>query len=447
MSNKTSTSKREEKHVKNSEKQSKNKKQELSVADLEELIRNRVSTRYNVITGKNECRWFEIPGEELPVDVSGTGEFSSEWHDMTDREENSLWTIVNRDGKWRLIDVNTMLRSSMTPQWNPLKEFILEASDHADFDSDPIADLASHVHVKATHPGQTDEEAQQEFVSYFKRWLVASVASVFCNDVVNNVILVLIGEQGTYKSTFFQYLLPPELRRYFYVKTDNTVLNKDDRLQLTRNMFVCLEELDAMSNKEQNQLKAMVTMPVIQDRPAYARNFVNLAHVASLCGTGNNENFLNDPTGSRRWLPFLVDHIDDPRSYATDYYKLYAQAFFLYGSSFRYWFTREEIIHLNERNKQFETPSIEEQLISKYYALTDTDYSGTWVNAATILEKINGGIKKPLSVNRVGQVMKKMGFESIRTKHGKSYHVLERKIIDIDEYQKTRPLEDTDQPF
>ena len=74
--------------------------------------------------------------------------------------------------------------------------------------------------------------------------------------------------------------------------------------------------------------------------------------------------------------------------------KLYAQAFFLYGSSFRYWFTREEIIHLNERNKQFETPSIEEQLISKYYALTDTDYSGTWVNAATILEKINGGIKK-----------------------------------------------------
>lgn len=422
-------------------------KEKRSIEELATLISNRVATRYNTITQKNECRWYDIPGEDLPVDLSGVGEFSNMWHDMTDREENTLWAMVSREQNWKSHEVGTLLRSHITPQWNPLKEFILEASVHADFDSDPIADLASHVHVKATHPGQTDKEAQQEFVSYFKRWLVASVASVFCNDVVNNVILVLIGEQGTYKSTFFQYLLPQELRRYFYVKTDNTVLNKDDRLQLTRNMFVCLEELDAMSNKEQNQLKAMVTMPVIQDRPAYARNFVNLAHVASMCGTGNNESFLNDPTGSRRWLPFLVDHIDDPRSYATDYYKLYAQAFFLYGSSFRYWFTREEIIHLNERNKQFETPSIEEQLISKYYAMTDTDYSGTWVNAATILEKINGGIKKPLSVNRVGQVMKKMGFESIRTKHGKSYHVLERKIIDIDEYQKTRPLEDTDQPF
>ena len=94
--------------------------------------------------------------------------------------------------------------------------------------------------------------------------------------------------------------------------------------------------------------------------------------------------------------------------------KLYAQAA-ISISGFRYWFTQKEIAALNQRT--------------------------------AILEKINGGIKKPLSVNRVGQVMKKMGFESIRTKHGKSYHVLERKIIDIDEYQKTRPLEDTDQPF
>ena len=58
-----------------------------------------------------------------------------------------------------------------------------------------------------------------------------------------------------------------------------------------------------------------------------------------------------------------------------------------------------------------------------------------------------GGIKKPLSVISVGLVMKKMGFESIRSKTGKTHHVLERKTIDIDEYQKIRPLEDSNQPF
>lgn len=300
-------------------------KEKRSIEELATLISNRVATRYNTITQKNECRWYDIPGENLPVDLSGMGEFSNMWHDMTDREENTLWAMVSREQNWKSHEVGTLLRSHITPQWNPLRSFILEAIVHYDSDRDYIADLARHVHVKPTND-QSDQEAQQEFLEYFQRWFVGAVASVLNDSVVNNVILVLIGDQGTYKSTFFQYLLPQELRRYFYVKTDNTVLNKDDRIQLSRNMFICLEELDTLSNKEQNQLKAMVTMPVIQDRPAYGRNFVNLPHVASLCGTGNNDKFLNDPSGSRRWLPFLIDHIDDPRTYHIDYMKLYAQA-------------------------------------------------------------------------------------------------------------------------
>ena len=126
--------------------------------------------------------------------------------------------------------------------------------------------------------------------------------------------------------------------------------------------------------------------------------------------------------------------------------KLYAQAA-ISISGFRYWFTQKEIAALNQRNRAFEAPCTEEQLIMRYYDFPNSSDEGVWLTSTAILEKINGGIKKPLSVNRVGQVMKKMGFESIRTKHGKSYHVLERKIINIDEYQKTRPLEDTDQPF
>ena len=421
-------------------------KEKRSIEELATLISNRVATRYNTITQKNECRWYDIPGEDLPVDLSGVGEFSNMWHDMTDREENTLWAMVSREQNWKSHEVGILLRSHITPQWNPLKEFILEASVHADFDSDPIADLASHVHVKATHPGQTDEEAQQEFVSYFKRWLVASVASVFCNDVVNNVILVLIGDQGTYKSTFFSYLLPQELRRYFYVKTDNTVLNKDDRIQLSRNMFICLEELDTLSNKEQNQLKAMVTMPVIQDRPAYGRNFVNLPHVASLCGTGNNDKFLNDPSGSRRWLPFLIDHIDDPRTYHIDYMKLYAQAA-ISISGFRYWFTQKEIAALNQRNRAFEAPCTEEQLIMRYYDFPNSSDEGVWLTSTAILEKINAGIKKPLSNVKIGRVMKKMGFESIKTRIGMSYHVVPLKLIDIETVEKQMPVEETDKPF
>ena len=420
-------------------------KEKRSIEELASLISNRVATRYNTITQKNECRWYDIPGENLPVDLSGMGEFSNMWHDMTDREENTLWAMVSREQNWKSHEVGTLLRSHITPQWNPLRSFILEAIVHYDSDRDYIADLARHVHVKPTND-QSDQEAQQEFLEYFQRWFVGAVASVLNDSVVNNVILVLIGDQGTYKSTFFQYLLPQELRRYFYVKTDNTVLNKDDRIQLSRNMFICLEELDTLSNKEQNQLKAMVTMPVIQDRPAYGRNFVNLPHVASLCGTGNNDKFLNDPSGSRRWLPFLIDHIDDPRTYHIDYMKLYAQAA-ISISGFRYWFTQKEIAALNQRNRAFEAPCTEEQLIMRYYDFPNSSDEGVWLTSTAILEKINAGIKKPLSNVKIGRVMKKMGFESIKTRIGMSYHVVPLKLIDIETVEKQMPVEETDKPF
>lgn len=60
-------------------------------------------------------------------------------------------------------------------------------------------------------------------------------------SVVNNVILVLIGEQGTYKTTWFTYLLPPPLRRYFYIKTNANRMGRDDLITLAQYGLVCCE--------------------------------------------------------------------------------------------------------------------------------------------------------------------------------------------------------------
>jgi len=76
-------------------------------------------------------------------------------------------------------------------------------------------------------------------------------------SVVNNVILVLIGEQGSYKTTWFNHILPPELRSYFYTKTNSNRMGRDDLLTLAQYGLVCCEELDTMRPSELNQLKAM----------------------------------------------------------------------------------------------------------------------------------------------------------------------------------------------
>lgn len=139
------------------------------------------------------------------------------------------------------------------------------------------------------------------------------VAAWVDDSVVNNVILVLIGEQGSYKTTWFNYLLPPRLKSYFYTKTNANRMTKDDLMTLAQYGLVCCEELDTMSPKDLNQLKAAVTMPSIDERAAYAHYHEHRAHIASFCGTGNNVQFLSDPTGNRRWLPFEVEQITNPR--------------------------------------------------------------------------------------------------------------------------------------
>lgn len=257
------------------------------VEAIEAFLLSQAEFRHNVITHHCEIRWTEEAGF-LP---------------LTDRDVNTLWGRMNKTvGRVYLTDIYNVIHSEFVPLFNPFQSYF----DHLpswDGVSDPIGDLADTVHVKSD---------QAEFRDYFRKWFVGILPALLDDTVVNHEILVLIGEQGLYKTTWFNFLLPPELRCYFYTKTNSDRLNKDDLFSLTEFALICFEELDGMRPAELNQLKAMVTMPYVNERAAYGRNKERHPHIASFCGTGNNVQFLTDPTGNRRWLPFEVSQIRDP---------------------------------------------------------------------------------------------------------------------------------------
>lgn len=282
----------------------------LPLATMEQLrqaLSMMIVSRFNGITMKPEVRWLGDsldPFSQSTIVTDGDGEYGNEWHDLNDREVNTLYQCCSHYYRCNIKDIEAIINSHFTHLTDPICDWLDHNSlaNFFDTDHDYIKDVADHVHIRPTG-GQTQQEAQQEWTECFRRWLVGMVRGILLRGVTNQTVLTLIGEQGAYKSTFFRNLLPPELRRYFYVKTDNTVINKDDRLQMTCNWLICLEEIDSLSRKEQNQLKAMITLETVQDRPAYARYFEVRRRICSFCATGNNEHFLNDPTGSRRWSP------------------------------------------------------------------------------------------------------------------------------------------------
>ena len=362
-----------------------------TVEDIKAFLSDRIYLRHNVITRRVECR--------LPLSEAME---SRGWQPVTDRIVNSLWAELSKEKTVRVQDVYRVIESDFVPEYNPFVYYLehLPPWNGEDY----ILAMSVSVSVKG------DVDVQLRFAEYLKKWLVAMVTGWVDPTVVNNVILVLIGEQGSYKTTWFNHILPPELRQYFYTKTNANRMGRDDLLTLAQYGLVCCEELDTMRPSELNQLKAAVTMQSIDERAAYAHYHEHRQHIASFCGTGNNAQFLSDPTGNRRWLPFEVESIMSPRDNPFDYEGIYAQAYALYQEGFQYWFSREEISRLSEHNRQYETPRLENELVQLYFRKPKGTEPGEFMSVALALQVVGAGITQKLSTVMLGRAFVEQGF-------------------------------------
>ena len=452
-----------------------------SVDEIKAFLDGRVRLRYNVITSRVECL---LTGENMNNSLSGlntnltndtnnslgvnTNPTCPQWQPISDRIVNTLWSQMSSVLRVNIQDVYRVIESDYVPAFNPFVEYLESLPEWHEGDHDYIADLAATVKIKgeqehiespeaASLKGTAQEGTSQEgtaqegtaqeadfslftFPYSLKKWLVGMVAGWISEDVVNNVILVFIGEQGAYKTTWFNYLLPPQLKQYFYTKTNANRMTRDDLLTLAQYGLVCCEELDTMRPAELNQLKAAVTMPSIDERAAYAHFHEHRKHIASFCGTGNNVSFLSDPTGNRRWLPFEVESIVSPRDHPFCYEGIYSQALALYKSGFTFWFTKEEIQEQNRHNRKFETPRLEHELVDLYFRRPLEHENSMFMTSSRVLQVIGSGITQKLSATRIGMAFSELGFQRVRYHGIRGYLVMQRTAEEIMAYQKSMAM-------
>lgn len=447
-----------------------------SVDEIKAFLDGRVRLRYNVITSRVECL---LTGENTNNSLSGlntnltndtnnslgvnTNPTCPQWQPISDRIVNTLWSQMSSVLRVNIQDVYRVIESDYVPAFNPFVEYLESLPEWHEGDHDYIADLAATVKIKgeqehiespeaASLKGTAQEGTAQEgtaqeadfslftFPYSLKKWLVGMVAGWISEDVVNNVILVFIGEQGAYKTTWFNYLLPPQLKQYFYTKTNANRMTRDDLLTLAQYGLVCCEELDTMRPAELNQLKAAVTMPSIDERAAYAHFHEHRKHIASFCGTGNNVSFLSDPTGNRRWLPFEVESIVSPREHPFCYEGIYSQALALYKSGFTFWFTKEEIQEQNRHNRKFETPRLEHELVDLYFRRPLEHENSMFMTSSRVLQIIGSGITQKLSATRIGMAFSELGFQRVRYHGIRGYLVMQRTAEEIMAYQKSMAM-------
>lgn len=323
--------------------------------------------RYNVLKQTEEYRRKE-PGivrrkpliaQQEPLDSQEETLIQAEkpvWQQLTDREFRKMAIEqMEQVGVAWSIDVELYVRSALIPDYNPVLDY-LGSCGTWDGQTDYIRDLARRV------PTHFDK-----WPDYFHSWVLAMVAQWLnlSRDFGNAVVPILIGAQGTHKSTFCRLLLPPCLHEYYIddIKLDNA--EQVERM-LSRMLLVNIDEYNAKTDREQAKIKRVLTEKNVQTRKMRSDQYVLLPRTASFIATTNEMEPLYDPTGSRRYLCCEVTGIIDTET-PINHRAIYAQAVTELRGGAQWYFSKNEENEIEHHNQNYRRQTTPETVLLSYF--------------------------------------------------------------------------------
>jgi predicted P-loop ATPase len=247
---------------------------------------------------------------------------------------------------------------------------------------------------------------------YITRWLLSAVASAY--GIHSPLVLIFCGEkQGTGKTHWFRYLLPKELR-YLFAESKMDA-GKDDEILMCKKWFILDDEYGGKSKKEDKRLKELTSKEFINVREPYGRVSLDIRRLAVFCGTSNETQLLNDPTGNRRQIPLHINNIDHDLYNQCDKSALWRELFHMFQAGCAYTILKEDIIKLNEATEMFKLSTPEEDLIHKKLQPGGATTYGEWMTLTEIQQYLMVETKfNYLNTNRIGQILTSLGFEKQR---------------------------------
>ena len=375
---------------------------------IEDYLRNQYVFRMNAVTGIVEFR------------RKGDASFKP----IKDFEENSF----HRDLELNGLNISssrlaTLLRSDFAEVYDPFKEY---------FASLPPWDGEDHIQGLT----QTIATSNDKYWSWILgTWLVAMVASLIDENAINHGVLVLVGAQGLGKTTWIERLVPHELKEYLYSGTIS-LGNKDTQLHLTECMLINLDELENLNRTEIGELKQIITKKSIRVRKAYGRNNEKMVRRASFAGSVNNPYFLNDTTGSRRFL--VAEAVSINLDAKIDLDQVYAQAYKKYNDGFRHWFEKDENGYITEENTKYQIQSADEERIMTWFEPATEANCSLTLTATEIGDKIaelTSNTKRSSSV-QIGKVLNKLGYQRKKIRGIYRYPVKLKTHSDVEMVQR-----------
>lgn len=286
--------------------------------------------------------------------------------------------------------------SDFISEYNPITEYI-EKNLHRK-SAGNISMLSSSI--------RSDTNMKEVFV---RKWLLSLIAAYDGHPVRS--VLALVGGQNSGKTEWFRRLLPNALRKYY--AESKLDAGKDDDMLMCQKLIVMDDEMGGKSKQDEKRFKELTSKAIFSLRAPYGRNNEDFKRLAVLCGTSNDPEVINDPTGNTRILPIEVLSINHEMYNSIDKDELFMEAYRAYESGEEWRLTKDELVELNAVGHDFESTAFERELILKFFTPPEPGKYTEWLTTTEIKDIIETNTKQKIMGT------KKLGAE-LRNLFGKS---------------------------
>jgi hypothetical protein len=260
-------------------------------------------------------------------------------------------------------------------------------------------------------------ESDELVTTMVRRWFIGAVARALNPGCQVDTALVLVGDQGRKKSSFFRALAGA-----WFGDTEIKIGDKDAYGQIHLNWITEWGEIDRVtSQRHAGEVKAFVSRRADTFRPPYGKTTATYLRSCVIVGSTNEGEFLSDPTGSRRFWVVRVRQTIDADLVTSLRDQLWAEAVAAYRSGEIHYLLPEEDRAREIAAEQYRARDAWEEVVDSWledrWAGHQIETGQRLLTSQVILRKALGLEPRDMDravAMRLGRVMAALGYANER---------------------------------
>ena len=381
----------------------KQQKSESIMNDAYSTLRGMAEWRFNVWLNRAEIK-----------------EPQAAWRPVVNRDLSTYYCRLKEVGvKVSVNELDHIINNrDFAADYDPFEEFLQSLPEWHEGDPDYIHDFF------VGHMKFGDPESTELYDAMFHKWFMGMVNLWRGKTEENPIMPVLYGMQHIGKTYYVRHILPPQLASYLFPVNPSSRVDKDFEIAMSETPLMFLDEFSVSNLQKSEAYKYAITASKSYLRDSYDHFREMRTRKASLIAATNNEHFIREAEGDRRYLAVNLVGTVNLTEHPLPYEGAYAQALWMLDHGYTAKPNQQESELISAHNLPFLMPDDVEEALRTFVRMPEvTDNAEAYASGDLLsLLYTKGFHGSRYTTQAIGKDMKAMGFETVR-RHGRNKYI------------------------